>query len=264
MVDSTHDTISVDPTATYGEGDFIVTGQASSPYGVRSVTLQGFTNTGSATLGTTAVGADGSFSFTVPIRGTSVSSLYAFEIDNEGGIRGKQAGLSFDGNWVGKPYVATEDRFNAVGGRTDTLYFRANGSLQGQVSYTASGSLAWRSVNNPDGSNLTTMAAGGVTLPSFAFDTIRNAGEPDNTFVFDPGHGLDFVQQFRGGGADHDILSFQGSDFGNSIAEVLANAHQSRNGGVAIVDPTTGDAVHVPNLSKAELVANRSDIAFHS
>lgn len=266
MADATSDVIAIDPTAAYENGDFVITGHASSPFGVGSVSLRGFGTSGTVPLGTTAVDANGDFTFDLPIRGTSYSSIFATEIDNNGGAKQVNTELYLDGHWYGKPYVATEDQFTSYGARKETLYFRADGSVQGEVLYdynNINDSVALRRVNNADGTSTTTVTESGATVQAAVFDTITNGSEPGNTFVFDPGDGLDVVKQFRGNGTDHDTLSLKGSDFDNSIAEVLANTHQYRGVGTYIVDPSTGDAVRLTNVSKAELVANKSDIAFH-
>lgn len=154
--------------------------------------------------------------------------------------------------------------FMSSGTRAQSLYFRADGSIQGDVIYGPSGSAALRHVNNNDGTNTTTVTETDATVQALPFETIRNGGEANNTFVFDPGHGLGIVQQFRGKGADHDTLSFKGADFGNSIAEVLAHTHQYKGVGTYIGDPVSGDAVRITNISKAELAVNKADIAFHA
>ena len=264
MADATKDVISVDPTAAYEGGAFIVTGHVASPYGVESVSLRGLTNNGINPLGTASLDAAGDFSLAVPIRGTSVDDLYVTETNGSGASKALFQLLSLDGHWYGEPFVATEDEFTSTGARTQTLYFRDDGSVQKQVVYAPSGSAALQRVNNPDGTETTTVTETGATVQALAFDTIKNGSAPGNTFVFDPGDGLDVVQQFRGAGADHDTLSFKGSDFGNSIGQVLADTHQYRGVGTYIVDPVSGDAVRITNVSKAELAANKGDIAFHA
>ena len=118
-----------------------------------------------------------------------------------------------------------------------------------------------------DGSRSVDVNLGGQTFQSDFFDTFQNNGAPDNTFVFDPGHGLDTVKLFRVDGIDHDTLSFKGSDFGNDaasqLAGVLANTHWEK-GGAVITDPTSGDTVKLAGITKAELKANTSDFAFHA
>ena len=105
--------------------------------------------------------------------------------------------------------------------------------------------------------------AGGLTLNSDKFDTYRNDGKPNTSFVFNPGHGLDVVNQFRGDGADHDTVSLLGTDFGNSIATVLRNSANTAQG-VVITDPTAGDTVKLTGITKAQLVHNQGDFAFHA
>ena len=115
-----------------------------------------------------------------------------------------------------------------------------------------------------DDSQRVSVMAGGQTFESWQYDVFNNNGAPSSTFVFDPGYGRDVVNLFRAGGADHDTVSLKGSDFGNSIAAVLQNTHRLPGGGSLIVDPTSGDAVRLTGITKAQLVHNQSDIAFHA
>lgn len=265
MATSSGDVISVDPAPAYRDGQFTITGHAYSPYGVQSVTFQGVSKTGEATLGTTAVDANGNFSFQLPVAGTSYDDIRTTEKNNTGAVKVAQTEFSLDGQWSGSPPIAASDEeFTSVGARTQTFYLRADGSVREQDTYGSESREVTKRVNNADGSNAITVMAGGVTVPTFQNDTIQNSAQPSNTFVFDPGHGLDVVKQFRGNGADHDTLSFKGSDFGNDIADVLANTHQYRGVGTYIVDPVSGDAVRLTNVSKAELAVNTADITFHA
>ncbi len=112
------------------------------------------------------------------------------------------------------------------------------------------------------GTHTVDVQGSGQTLTSDFFDTFRNHGEPGNTFVFDPGHGLAVVSQFRVDGTDHDTMSLLGSNFGNSIADTLRNTHNV-GGSAVITDPTSGDTVRLAGVSKAELKANQGDFIFH-
>ncbi len=87
--------------------------------------------------------------------------------------------------------------------------------------------------------------------------------QPGATYVFDPGGALDVVSRFQVDGAAHDTLSLPGSDFGGSIAQVLRDAHDTREG-VVITDSATSDTIRLAGVSKAELKANRHDISFHA
>lgn len=265
MATSSNDVISVNPAPAYSDGSFTITGNAYSPSGVQSVTFQGVGKTGLITLGTTGVDANGNFSFRLPVAGTSYDDIRTTEKDNTGAVKVAQIEFSLDGQWSGSPPIAASDEeFTSLGARTQTFYLRADGSVREQDTFDSQSRLVTQRVNNDDGSNTISVKQGGVTVPTFQFDTIQNSAEPNNTFVFDPGHGLDVVRQFRGTGADHDTLSFKGSDFGNSIATVLANTHQYKGVGTYIVDPVSGDAVRLTNVSKAELAVNTGDIAFHA
>ena len=100
----------------------------------------------------------------------------------------------------------------------------------------------------------------GQTLQALA--PLTTSGTPGHTFVFDPGHTVDVVQQFRVAGVDHDTLSIPGVDFDNSIADVLRDTHNV-GGSAVITDPTSGDTVWLAGITKAELKANQGDFAFH-
>ena len=90
-------------------------------------------------------------------------------------------------------------------------------------------------------------------------------GWPTNTFVFDPGFGLDVVKLFRPDNVDHDTLSLKGSDFNNDIATVLADTFQTRGGSSVIFDPTSGDAIRLAGVTKKELTTYaQQDITFHA
>ena len=56
-----------------------------------------------------------------------------------------------------------------------------------------------------DGSRRVDVQAGGQALHSDVFDAFEDHGAPDDTFVFDPGHGLDVVNRFR---VDRDDFTF--------------------------------------------------------
>lgn len=102
----------------------------------------------------------------------------------------------------------------------------------------------------------------GQTIAPGGSGTVLNHGQPDTTFVFDPGHGTTAVHGFRVGGTDHDTLSLPRSDFAG-IADVLRHTRATASG-LAIDDPATGDVVRLTGVSKAELAQNRRDIAFHA
>ena len=123
-----------------------------------------------------------------------------------------------------------------------------------------------------DGSHGTSIYQGGQTVTSNAFDTFYNNGAPDTAFVFNPGYGRDVVDLFRVDGPDHDVLSFKGSDYGNSVATVLNNSRDTA-AGLLLTDPTasspgggpgTHDTLLLKGITKQQLVQNQADIEFHS
>ncbi|WP_255722503.1 hypothetical protein [Lichenibacterium dinghuense] len=160
-----------------------------------------------------------------------------------------------------------------------TTYRFSGGSYFDGKSYSAvtdtrdaNGSLTTEVRDKNDGSHAVSIYQGGQTVQSNFFDTFNNGGAPDTTFVFDPGFGRDVVSLFRVDGADHDVLSFKGSDYGNDIATVLASARNT-NAGLLITDPTasspgggpgTHDTLLLKGITKQQLAANQGDIAFHA
>ena len=117
-------------------------------------------------------------------------------------------------------------------------------------------------VTHQNGARTVEVTAPGHTVASSYRDTFLVNGAADTTFVFDPGYGLDVLKDFRINGADHDTISLLGSDFSNSVADVLRHA-QGVAGGVRIVDPTSGDSIRLAGITKAQLLNNRQDFTFH-
>ncbi len=233
------DTASIDPLVRFADGAFTITGRVGSVAGITGVVISALVDGVQTNLGSATLGGDGSFTFTDTIGATGQSFITATATDGAGGTVAAQAGFSLQGGLGGRPFVAEQDAFNADGSAlTATALFRA------------------------DGSRRVTVEASGQTLSSAFFDTFVNGKQPDNTFVFDPGHGLDEVSGFRVGGTDHDTVSLLGSDFGNSVAEVLRNT-QNGGGGAVITDPTSGDTVRLAGITKAQLSHNRGDFEFH-
>ena len=132
-----------------------------------------------------------------------------------------------------------------------------------QGSYSADGDTVLSDTAfRPGGARTVDVESPGQTFQAVKSDTYLDQGAPDETFVFGPGHGHDVIAQFRALGADHDVVSLLGSDFGNSLATVLRDTRDTA-GGAVITDPTTGDTVRLAGLGEARLVHNPSDIALH-
>ena len=255
------DSISIDPEVTYENHTFTITGTASSSVGLRSVTINADEQARPTVLGTVTPDANGNFSLTVPIGNESFSGVYATETDNQGYVHTAQSDYTLNGFLFNQKYDASQDNFDKYGGRTTTTYFKDDGSIEGNLVYSFGGSAARSTTFHEDGSGTVNIDSSGQTIPSNYFDTFLNHNHPSNTFVFDPGHGLDIIQQFHATGADHDTISLLRSDF-NSIADVLRHT-QSFTSGSVIHDPTSGDTIRLPGVSKTELISNRQDIAFH-
>ena len=239
------DAVSIDPAVTYSRGVFTLTGTASSAAGVSSVEISAQVDGVATDLGAAMVNANGTFMFADRIGPHTQGFITATETDG--------AGLQT---------VSADPGFSLTGG-LDQGTFRAS-----QTSYTDGGmEEASTSLFRAGGSRKVDVQADDQTLTSDFFDTFNNHGDPGNTFVFNPGHGLDIVNQFRVNGVDHDGLSFLGSDFGSTPAAQLAAVLQNASngpGGVTIMDPTSGDTVRLAGVTKAQLVHNKQDFTFHA
>ena len=117
-------------------------------------------------------------------------------------------------------------------------------------------------VTHRNGSRTVNVTTPGATIASFYRDTFLVHGAAATTFVFDPGYGHDVLKDFRVDGADHDTISLPGDDFSHAIARVLHQA-QGVPGGTRIVDPVSGDSILLAGVTKAQLMHNRQDFAFH-
>lgn len=244
-----------------GHGDFTLTGRASSAAGVAGVEISATVGGVSRDLGAATPNADGSFAFTDPVGAATQGFITATLTDGAGAKTAADAGMSLAAGLAGA-YPAEQDRYAAGGAYTGSTFFRASGAVGRTTAAAADGSALSAATVRPDGSSVVDVEAPGQTLHASFFDTFLNHGAPTTTFVFDPGHGLDVVRQFRAGGSDHDTVSLLASDFGNSIAEVLRDT-TNQAGGAVIVDPTSGDAVKLAGVTKGQLAANRGDFAFH-
>ena len=244
--------VSISSQVTYNGSAFAITGMASSAAGVRGVEISAVVNGVATDLGAATVNANGTFVFSDLIGASTQGFITATETDAAGGTASAQANYSLQGgldtpNSGRAPFVAEQDVYTADGSATTSVsLFRGDGSTTN------------------DASRRTTIMAAGQTFTSDQFDDFKNGGTPETTFVFNPNHGLDTISLFRPDNVDHDTLSFKGSDFGNSIANVLRDTHQTAGGSSIITDPTTGDTVKLVGITKAELRANQGDFAFHA
>ncbi len=234
------DTLVVSPSVSFeGRGTFVLTGQVTSTAGVTAVEISALVDGVGTDLGAATLNGDGTFAFADRVGPHTQTFITATATDGAGGTVLASPQFSLQAGITGVGPVAQQDSYNADG------------------SAVTSSSLFHR-----DGSRTVKVQASGQSLPSGFFDTFRNNFAPDNTFVFDPGFGLDVVTGFRVDGTDHDTVSLLGSDFGNSIAEVLRNTHDA-GGSAVISDPTSGDTIKLAGITKAQLRENRGDFAFH-
>ena len=234
------DTVSIDPAVTFlGHGAFALTGQASSTTGVKQVELFAQVDGDTTDLGAATVAPDGSFTFTDQVGAHAQGFITATLTDGAGQTATAAAAFDLQGGITGAPYVAEQNVYDST-----------------------TGAIASTSLFRKNGSRVVDVEEPGQTLTSGWFDTFVNGSQPDTTFVFDPGHGLDTVQGFRAGGADHDTISLAASDF-TSIADILSQTQQV-HGGVVIHDPTSGDTVRLAGIGKVALVNNRRDFTLHA
>ena len=127
---------------------------------------------------------------------------------------------------------------------------------------TDTGAVDASVVVQANGRSTVDIQGSGQTLTSTGSNTVLNHGLPANSFVFDPGHGLDIVSQFRVGGADHDTVSLPSADFG-SVVDALRHTRMVQ-GSAVILDPVSGDRVRLVGVTKVQLIHNQGDIAFHA
>lgn len=232
------DAVSVFPQVTYGgDGSFVLAGHASSVAGVAGVEISADVDGTETDLGAATVAADGTFTFTDLVGANLQGFITTTEIDGLGQTTAASAVYSLQGG------------LGAQGGGARQTAYTADGSAETSVTRFAA-----------DGSRSVQVDGGGQTFTSDVFDRYDNAGAPDTTFVFTPNHGLDTVRGFRVDGADHDTIALPSADFA-SLAQVLQNT-RTQGGTSMIVDPTTGDAVRLVGVTKAQLAANKGDFTF--
>ncbi len=241
------DSVSLSPRVTYRDGVFTLTGAVSTALGVTGVGLDGIVDGVPTHLGDATVDANGNFTFADRVGPHTQGFVTAVTL-NQG-----------DGEYNSAMDIAP---FSLTGGLRQGAY-RAE-----QDSYTADGSTETSTtLFRADGGRRVDVLAAGQTFSSDHSDVWNDGGMPETTFVFDPGYGHDAIKLFRADGADHDALSFKGSDFGadpaSQLAGVLANTHFEK-GGVVITDPATQETVKLFGVSRQQFVADQRDITFHA
>ena len=232
------DTLSLDSTVRYeGNGTFALSGQASSPSGVKAVDITASVDGVATDLGDATIGPGGAFTFSDPVGATHQFGLTATLVDDAGGTTqvagdfGLRAGLTCGVN------AAREVATDAAGNVTATTVFRSGGSRQVDVK------------------------AAGQTIQSSTDATFHDHQAADTTFVFTPGYGRDVLGGFLLDGGDHDTLSLPSNDF-SSFAEVLRQTSDTPNG-ATIHDPTSGDTLTLAGVSRTELSQHRQDVRLH-
>ncbi|WP_165359594.1 beta strand repeat-containing protein [Lichenibacterium minor] len=235
------DAVSIAPQVGFKRGVFTLSGAASSSVGVSSVEITATLGDGTVKdLGAAAVNADGSFTFADRIGRRTQGFITATLTDGAGGTATGTAGFSLSGFPARDGFTAEQDTYN----------------VDGSAPLSTSQFM-------PDGERTTGVTAPGQTLSADYTDAFDANYQGGNTFLYHAGHGANVVDEFRLRGAQHDTLSFAGSDFGNDVANVLAQAHYAQ-GGVVITDAVTQDTVQLIGVTKKQLAANAGDIAFHA
>ena len=100
----------------------------------------------------------------------------------------------------------------------------------------------------------------GLTIHSILNDHMTGGGN-DETFIFKPYFGSDTVEDFKFGGARHDILSLPSADLA-TFADVLKNTAMTH--GHAVINVNAANEIILLNVTKAELAANKADFKFHA
>lgn len=232
-------TVALDPSVIYaGHGGFTLTGTASGLGSVAGVEISATVDGTPEDLGPATLGPGDSFTFTDEVGAHLQTGVTATATDGTGAEIASTADLSLRGGRDGGAFVAREvERAPGGGSPLAVTAFRADGARRVRV------------------------LSGGQTLSSSGADVFVNGGAPANTFVFDPGLGHDVVRGFRAGGLDHDVLSFAGSDFGSSIAQVLRDTRDTAQGAL-VTDPASGGMVLLAGITRAQFAHDPADIAF--
>ena len=290
--------ITIQPSALYfSNGHFGILSQVNNPDDATKIEFFASVDGVETDLGSPA-----SFAFNTtgdhllndPVTSGTESNIEAVETDRYGNVTTATAAFTLQNGIQDQPYTALQTTLDPTTGKAVAqTYFQADGSVLYQstiavnADHTSSATYSggeffdglpytsFTDVTEPDGTLLAEVRdrtdgkhrvlveQPGQTLRSNSFDIFTNAAQPNNTFVFDPGYGLDVVAGLRLGGDDHDTLSFLGSDFGNDVADVLRHARNAQ-GGTVIHDPTSGDTVRLAGITKAALVHNSGDLTFHA
>lgn len=226
----------LDPLVAYaGGGAFTLTGTAT---GSAEVDIGASVDGTAEDLGPATLGPGGVFTFTDQVGAHQQTALAATETNGTGAGASSTSVLSLRAGLADGAFVAREVQGSSDGGgATVVTFFRDDGSSRARI------------------------LQAGQTVQSGRNETFLNDGRPNDTFVFDPGHGCGVVQGFLSGGADHDVISLPSSDFA-SVADVLHDTRQTSQGAL-ITDPVTGDAVLMSGIGKGTLVANAHDLTLH-
>ena len=237
------DTISIDPNAAFvGHGTFVLTGEVSSPAGVKPVEISarvGGVDGVETDLGSATVNANGTFTFEDKVGAHVQGFITATETDDAGGTASDSPLTSLRAGIQGQSYHAIQDFYTAGGNREAAAAFEQN-----------------------DGHRTVVTESNGQTLTSQFHDTFANQAAADTTFVFDPGFGHDTIKNLLYGGPNHDTIALPSADFA-SFAQVLRDTQNTSNGAL-IHENTSGDTLLLAGVSKGDLAQHKTDFSFHA
>ena len=165
----TPDTISIDPNAAFiGHGTFVLTGEVSSPAGVKSVEISarvGGVDGVETDLGSATVNANGTFTFEDKVGAHVQGFITATETDDAGGTASDSPLTSLQAGIRGQSYQAMQD------------FYTPGGSMEAAAAFEQN-----------DGHRTVVTESDGQTLTSQFHDTFANQAAADTTFVFNPGY----------------------------------------------------------------------------
>ena len=155
----TTDTVSIDPNAAFiGRGTFILTGEASSVAGVKSVEISAKVDGVETDLGAATLNGNGTFSYVDHVGANVQGFITATETDAAGGTASYSPLTSLVAGIGGQDYVARQDDYTPDG-----------------LAYTT------HDFEKADGSRTVDVRTSGQTLLSQFDDTFANGGRGDTS-----------------------------------------------------------------------------------
>ena len=240
---------------------------------------------GKRDLGAAEVDDHGFWSLDAKLRSGRQGPITAVVTDLSGTMSVVRGAFTIAANVQNQPYAIEQDVYGADGTLAGQVFVNRDGSLyrdasvgtkrNGNLVYTYSGGSYFDDksytqqvdVTNSAGAVLKQTVSGdaaagsSVGEPSSRDSYSLLVGEGAKTFVFSDHPGNAVVSSFTVSGTAHDTLSLPSSEFA-SLAAVLHDTHMVGGDAVIAVSPT--DTITLQGVTKAELRAHPSDIAFHA